>query len=446
MSFCFIKMNEKEGGKTNVATKLKNLKIKKVDFVDEGANPDAHIKLFKMKDSKEQPIEEDSQKGSGSILKKLFCFIGKAAGMAQEEIDSAVDEIQKGDSISFKEKLNETKNRKIADEIWDICYALQSSLCSILCDEEMDSSNAATAMQESLEEFTEVVKAAISQWASGKEASVVIKNEDISQTDLEIMKSAAERLNEVIEKAAVQKDKQKQFDSSQNQEGDRKKMKIDKSKLTDAEKAFLESIEKRYGTQDEQIQSQDGMSTTPAAQVQQVQAEPIIAKSITQTEQSIQTTEQSLQQALSPNQQTNGSDTIYKGLHPAVAAELEGLKKFKQAAEDRELHDIAKKYTIIGKKEEELVPLFKSLKAAGGTAYQDMITVLDQAVETVEKSGAFSEIGKSGHNSDFGGEAWAEAEAKAVELRKSKMGLSMAQALDEVFINNPELAKRCEEE
>lgn len=432
-------MNEKEGGK-KVATKLKNLKIKKVDFVDEGANPDAHIKLFKMKDSKEQPIEEDSQ-GSGNILKKLFHFIGKAAGMAQEEIDSAVSEIQKSDSISFKEKLNETKNRKIADEIWDICYALQSSLCSILYDEEMGSS-AATAMQESLEEFTEVVKAAISQWAGGKEASVVIKNEELSQTDLEIMKSATQRLHEVIEKATVQKDKQKQFDSNQNQEGDRE-MKIDKSKLTDAEKAFLESIEKRYGTEDEQIQSQDNNLTTPAAQAEGVQTESVITKSVTQTEQPLQTKEQSI---LPSNQQVNEPDNIYKGLHPAVAAELEELKKFKQAAEDRELSDIAKKYAIIGKKEEELVPLFKSLKAAGGTAYKDMIAVLDQAVETVEKSGAFSEIGKSGHNSDFGSEAWAEAEAKAVELRKSKTGLSMAQALDEVFINNPELAKRCEEE
>lgn len=28
-----------------MATKLKNLRISKVDFVDEGANPDAHIKL-----------------------------------------------------------------------------------------------------------------------------------------------------------------------------------------------------------------------------------------------------------------------------------------------------------------------------------------------------------------------------------------------------------------
>ena len=85
---------------------------------------------------------------------------------------------------------------------------------------------------------------------------------------------------------------------------------------------------------------------------------------------------------MSSNQQINELDNIYKGLHPAVAAELEELKKFKQAAEDRELSDIAKKYAIIGKKEEELVPLFKSLKAAGGTAYKDMIAVLNQAVET----------------------------------------------------------------
>ena len=31
-------------------TKLKNLKIKRVALVDEGANPDAHIKFAKSKD------------------------------------------------------------------------------------------------------------------------------------------------------------------------------------------------------------------------------------------------------------------------------------------------------------------------------------------------------------------------------------------------------------
>ena len=74
-----------------------------------------------------------------------------------------------------------------------------------------------------------------------------------------------------------------------------------------------------------------------------------------------------------------------------------------------------------------------------------MIAVLDQAVDAVEKSGAFSEIGKSGHGSTDGS-AWAEAEVKAVELMKSKTGLSKAQALDEVLMADPVLAAKCEKE
>ena len=80
-----------------------------------------------------------------------------------DSIDSAVEEVLKGNSVSFNERFNEIKNRKIADEIWDICYALQASLCSILNDEELDSTGAATAMNESLDEFTAVVKEAISK-------------------------------------------------------------------------------------------------------------------------------------------------------------------------------------------------------------------------------------------------------------------------------------------
>lgn len=45
-----------------MATKLKNLKIKKVDFVDEGANPDAHIRMIKRKDEDEQAAEDISKK------------------------------------------------------------------------------------------------------------------------------------------------------------------------------------------------------------------------------------------------------------------------------------------------------------------------------------------------------------------------------------------------
>lgn len=415
-----------------MATKLKNLKVKKVDFVDEGANPDAHIKLFKrnITGDKENPTEKNGEKGNGNILKRLLGFIGKAAGMDQSEIDSAMDAIQKGDSVSFSEKINEVNNRKIADEMWDICYALQSSLCSILNDEEIDGTKAATAMQESLDEFYAVVQESISKWSSGKSASIVRKSEEVSEVDLEIMKSAVERLNESIEKATKVPEKEDEPDNNENPKGDEEEMKIDKSKLTEAERAFLESIEKRCGEEETNPANAEGTAAASAEQAA-TNTEPTVTKSVTQP-------------AAEGTQ--DEPDNIYKGLHPAVKAELEGLKKFREEAESRELSEIAKRYAIIGKKEEELVPMLKSLKAAGGTAYTDMIAILDQAVDTVEKSGAFSEIGKSGHGSSSDGSAWAEADAKAVELMKSKAGLSKAQALDEVFMANPELAEKCEKE
>ena len=146
-----------------------------------------------------------------------------------------------------------------------------------------------------------------------------------------------------------------------------------------------------------------------------------------------------------PAQGTDGGEDIYKGMHPAVRAELENLKKFREATEERELEDVAKKYEIIGKKKEELVPVLKSLKAAGGTAYTDMIAVLDGAVAAVEKSGAFTEIGKSGGAGTTDGAAWLKAETQAAEIMKSK-NVTKAQALDEVFQNDPELAAECEKE
>lgn len=420
-----------------MATKLKNLKIRKVDFVDEGANPDAHIRMLKRRDGETQTAEEDHQKGTGSILKRLFGFIGKAAGMNQEEIDSAIDEIQKGDSLSFNEKINEVKNYKIADEMWDTCYALQSSLCSILNDEELDSTSTQTAMQESLDEFYAVAQESIKEWSSGKSASIVRKSEEVSEAELEIMKSAVERLNETIEKACKDTKKEKsEEDGSENNEkpkGDEEEMKIDKSKLTDAERAFLESIEKRCGVEEGDASGSGNVAAAPAEQTPPP-AEQTVTKSA--PEKSEET----------PAGQEDGQDNIYKGLHPAVKAELESLKKFREDAEARELTEVAKRYEIIGKTETELVPLFKSLRAAGGTAYNDMIAVLDQAVATVEKSGAFSEIGKSGHGSGAVGAAEAKVEAIAKGYMEKDSSLDYASAMAKAWEDNPELMAEYEAE
>lgn len=425
-----------------MATKLKNLSISKVAVVDEGANPDAHIRMMKRKDAEDQPADGENGKSTGNIFKKLFDFIGKAAGMDQEEIDSAVEEIQKGDSTSFSGKINEANNRRIYDEMWDVCYALQSALCSILNDEDLDGTSTAAAMQESLDQFYAVAKDSIGKWAGGKPAEIVKMDSQVSETDLAVMKSAAERLNEIMEKAGKagggkkEKEEKPKEDGrdKDNQEGEEEEMKIDKSRLTEAEKAFLESIEKRYGTGEEAPAQESG------AAGQGADSSPA-SDAAGQGESSWDSVSKSGNAA-----EGNAQDDIYKGIHPAVRAELEGLKKFREAAEEKELAEVAKKYAIIGKKEDELVPLFKSLRSVGGTAYNDMIAVLDQTVEAVEKSGVFSEIGKSGHGGSADGGAWAEAETKAVELMKSKTGLTKAQAIDEVLMSDPALAERCEKE
>lgn len=412
-----------------MATKLKNLKITKVDFVDDGANPEAHIRLFKSKDGVESPHDEGAEK-KPNIWKRLITAITKAAGSETDtsELESVIDDIQKS-SESFGERIAEVKNRKIADEIWDICYALQSSLCSILNDEDMDGTSAATAMQESLDEFYEFSKEAISQWSSGK-ATNIVKKEEVTASDLEMMKSARSRLDDTIEKAekaqeepGAEEPKKKDQNKNQNNAKGAEEMKIDKSKLTPAELAFLQSIEKRYG--EEEGAGAEGV--TPPAQNTDPTPATGVGKSNT------------------PAQGTDGGEDIYKGMHPAVRAELENLKKFREATEERELEDVAKKYEIIGKKKEELVPVLKSLKAAGGTAYTDMIAVLDGAVAAVEKSGAFTEIGKSGGAGTTDGAAWTKAETQAAEIMKSK-NVTKAQALDEVFRNDPELAAECEKE
>lgn len=403
-----------------MATKLKNLKIKKVDFVDEGANPDAHICLKKNKDGKSSE-RESGEKGVG-FIRKFFTFLGKAAEMNQNEIDSVMDEIQKSESVSFDEKYNEAKNRKIADEIWEICYALQSSLCSILNDEELDSKGVSEAMQQSLDEFRLVTMECINQWSYGKVASIAKKEGEKTEVDIELMKSTVSRLNELIKKSPALLEGPKQ-NNIEKMKGEELGMKIDKSKFTDKERAFYEAIEKKYGVEESvPTQTECNSAATPRGDV----VKSANAQIETSTE--------------------GETDDIYKGIHPAVKAELESLKKFREEAELREMREVAKKYEIIGKKADELAPILKSLKAAGGSAYDDMIAVLDQTLETVEKSGAFSEIGKAGHNSMGENSAEAKIGNIAKGMMEKNTALSYNEAVAKAWEEHPELVAEYDEQ
>ena len=346
-------------------------------------------------------------------------------GLAQEQ-ESAEAEVQKN-SASFDEAYGEAKERRVCDEVWDVCLALNQSLCSILGDGTLDGAAARTAMLESLEEFDSVAKDSIEQWSAGKTANVVLKNVPMDDATRALAKAAVDALNEQIEKHGHCENDDVTKDTAAKKDDDKSKgeddMKIDKSKMTPAERAFYEEIEKRYG--EAEAPGTPAGQTPPPADNPPAPTAPADGG----------TPASDVTKGLKPNTEPAPID-------PRVQAELDSLRKFRESYEDRELHDVAKRYTLIGKKEDELFPVLKSMKAAGGTAYDTYVAALDEAVKFAESSGTFKEIGKRGGEAP---DAWARAEAKAAEIMKSK-NVTKAQAIDEVLLNDPALRAECEKE
>lgn len=410
-----------------MATKLKDLKITKVDFVDAGANPKANIMLYKNRDGKpgvqqERQAEPEEPKQEG-MLKRFITAIGKAVGLGPEEIDATVDEIAKGsEAETFGEKMYEVKRRRITDEIWDLCYALQTSLCSIICDDEVKD-NAQELMNTSLEQFNGTVSEAIAQWVSGKTTNVVQKSEPATEEAILFMQYSKERIDDMIAKSVSGKGEVTKNAIEGIVEGEENM--IDKSLLTPAERAFFDDIEKRCSVQPTAKADTKGKGNSEEEEEEEPgekkgDKKPAVKKSAT------------------------GQDDIYAGLHPLVAAELQRLQKRADEADEKELSDVAKKYEIIGKKSEELVPVLKSLKAAGGDAYDSMIAVLDASVEAVNKSSMFSEIGKSGGYGGTEPDAWTKLEKKADEIQQATPNIARTEAIDKACQQNPQLVHEYE--
>lgn len=415
-AFCFIKKRWKEVKK--LATKLKNLHIRKVDFVDEGANQRADIKIAKKKDADPEadiPVRE-------STMKKFMRAIGKAVGITDDYLD-ALEDVQKGNSQTFGEKMTEVKRQKVADEMWSICYALQSSLQSILYDEDLDGATAQSMMEKSVSEFDEIIGESISSWSAGKISGI---KKDIGINDIESLKKFRDHLDENIEKAL------------NSEKGENEEMAtIDKTKMSPEDRAAYEDILKKYGINEEEDPVAKS-NVKPGENKEGEEEEADLDKGCGK-----QTTKKSI------SGQADPEEDIYKGLHPAVKAEIESLRKYREATENREFMEVAKKYEVIGKKPEELASVLKSLKAAGGTAYDDMISTLDSMVAMADSSGIFSEIGKSGrgsHASVAKGKSEAQVESIAKAYMEKDPDLNYADALAKAWESNPELLASYDEE
>ncbi len=391
-----------------MATKLKNLKIKRVALVDEGANPDAVVRFAKSKgEQPEQPVENEQ-----GIIKRALAVLAKALGI----------ELEKGAHTFAEAETARNYDAVMDKEIYPMHWAMMDSVRSILTDTDIDDTAKESLLKQTLAEYSEAYTRAAPSWAKAELAKESVgKSEDGDEPP--ILVKVRDHLNELIEKgncggSSGKKPVKKEEPSPEEpgkeepdpEDGGKQPpvkkgaidMIFDTAKMSADELATYNDLAKRFGTE-----------------------EPVNIP----------------EAAPAPN---DGEDDVYKGLHPTVKAELESLRKFRAEQEDRQYLEVAKKYALLGKKPEELAGVLKSLKNAGGSAYDDMIGLLDSSLSVVEQSGAFDEIGKLGNGGTSGGDAWGKIEAAAHEIAKSKPEMRWAQAVDAACEAHPDLVQEYE--
>lgn len=407
-----------------MANKLKNLSVTSVDLVDQGANPDAHIRLFKRG---EQPEEPDPDRG---LFQKFLHWLKKgfenATGTDGQE-EKPVEDVEK-EAQTFGASLDREQMRRVTSEMFDCCYTLSDSFCSILCDDTLDTEKKKALMLQSLDEFTETIKGAAGTWAAGKKM-------DVPQKEAGIQKSTAQQgaLAKLLGQYNLGNEPT-QPQSGEIEEEEVDTMKIDKSKMTPEEQATLAEFEKKYGVADENELGVSTSGTEPTA----LEAGGGVAKG----------TEPAPTPVAQPQATGNG-------LHPDVAkaltefqeltkrqnAEVEELKK---SLEIERLTAAAQKYEVLGKKAPELAAKLYDLKKAGGTVYEDYVALLDENLTALAKSGLFGEIGSNRQGSAGTVQTLS---IKAQELQKAATdGMTAPDAIIKAFEENPELAAQYEAE
>lgn len=406
-----------------MATKLKNLSVTSVDLVDRGANPDAHVRLFKRKDP---APESDPNTGLfqkfAEWLVKGFRDATTPGGEGSGIVESPEGAVEK-EAQTFSDNITREQLREVTGEMFDNCYALSDSFCSIICDKDMAADAKEAMMLKSLDEFAQAVRGAAAQWAKGQKAA------QPQEEQAGIQKSTAQQdaLAKLLGQYGLGGEPAPTIQEPQGEKEETDTMKIDKSKMTPEEQATLAEFEKKYGI----AEPTEGGGTPPADSAPADGVEKSAETPAAPPAPEVGTLHPDVAKALSD----------FEAMKKQQTAEIEALKK---SLEVERLTALAKKYEVLGKKAPELAEKLYTLKKAGGTVYDDYVALLDESVAAVTKGGLFGEIGSSRQ-----GSAGTEQTIgiKAAELAKSaRGGMTSTDAIIKAFEENPELAMQYEAE
>ncbi len=211
-------------------------------------------------------------------------------------------------------------------------------------------------------------------------------------------------------------------------------MRIDKSKFTAEELAQYEALTaKAVVTENDPEPAQ---KSDPKPDVTPDAAPP---QAVTQGE------EASAAQKSDPTPGIEEAPAQKSEIPPALTAALERMEQLEKSLELKQLEDFAKKYEPLGEKVNELAATLYGLKKSSQASYDAYVKLLDKNLELVEKSGLFSEIGKSGNHGE-GASVVSKIEAAATELQKADPALDRTAAVAKAWENHPELVQEYDAE
>lgn len=350
-----------------MATKLKDAELTSVDFVEAGANQDAHFKLLKARDTK------------GKSFWELFkAFLKGQSAYSEEELQKAWCEEAQG---------------ALLEEGQAYTDVLKKSLDRILSNESLDQEEKYALMQKSLNEFNGTIEASMEEWRN-------LTMGDITK--------------------AIRKEEKEGEDE----------MKIDKSKLTAEELKQYEELTKKAAVEEEKDPpaAEPKTDESKSAEKKDTPADP--KKTDTKKDEDVD---------------KECKNKINKALEEEFAALKKNMEQLQKRTDMEEMRKIAKKYTLLGKKEEELADTLYQMKKSGQGTYDQYIALLDENLSLVEKGGLFDEIGKSGNSGAYvGSDVESKIKAAAAEIRKSNAELSEVDAIEKAWETHPELAAEYE--
>lgn len=358
-------------GKKKKGQKLELGELVSVDLCQQGANPDAHICLFKNAEGSATPSDPkppaNAPTAETSLFEKFANYLVNAFKSTANNFP--VEEFEK-DAMSFN---NITARQEVDENLWKYLRAFEESVNSIVRDGDIEEAQKTTKLNETLSQFSTKMQSLFP-------VLVGVNDNDEPQ--------------EGVDKSKVEGDDNMDFNFDN----------IDKSKLTAEELATFEALAKKSMT----------------APVEETPADP---------------TPVVTEKAAPVAEETNPE--IAKAL-----AEIADLKKsYEEGIEKQakaEMLDVAKKYTNLGKKPEELAETLYTLKKSGEANYNAYVAALDANLELANKSNLFGEIGKSTH-----GDSSSDAESKLSSIAKGFMKddakLSFNAAMVRACEENPEL-------